>query len=46
LAISSESEDDDWGVGSENDADTYVYTMQYSTLKTATKKHGFRGAVP
>jgi hypothetical protein len=25
----------------ENDADTCVYIMQYSTLKTATNNHGF-----
>jgi hypothetical protein len=29
------------GGGGENDADTNVYIMQYSTLKTATKKNGF-----
>jgi len=27
--------------GNENDADTNVYIMQYSTLKTAPKKNGF-----
>jgi hypothetical protein len=48
LAIPSESDDDYLrleGWGSENYVDTYVYMMQYSTLKTAKKQHGFHGFI-